>query len=136
MVSEYFIAADNILVTDGPTGLIIIKLADFNLFQRFYHFVWILTFKNIFSKDWNNKEGEKWGNTTKKSDVYSFGVVLWQIFSYWEEPKIEAKDLPCPPACTNEVWSLMKDCWKVSPSDRPDATGIVSQLRRIQNQMK
>lgn len=63
-------------------------------------------------------------------------MVLWQIFSYGEEPKIEAKDLPRPPACTNEVWSLMNNCWKVSPADRPNATEIVSRLRRIQNQMK
>lgn len=32
---------------------------------------------------------------------------------------------------TDEVWSLIEDCWATQPGDRPNVTTIVSRIRSI-----
>lgn len=66
-----------------------------------------------------------------KSDVWSLGVVFWEVFSQGACPYMpcgveqvavyvtEGGKLEKPPGCAPDLWSMMKSCWKLSPSDRP-----------------
>lgn len=66
-----------------------------------------------------------------KSDVWSLGVVLWEVFSQGACPYAscgveqvalyvtEGGRLEKPPQCAPDLWSMMKNCWKQHPGDRP-----------------
>ena len=66
-----------------------------------------------------------------KSDVWSFGVFLWEVFTQGELPYPRLKDdavreniragrrLLKPQRCPQPIYSLMMECWKNSPDDRP-----------------
>ncbi|XP_064476823.1 tyrosine-protein kinase SYK-like [Ornithodoros turicata] len=76
-----------------------------------------------------------------KSDVWSFGVVLWEAFSYGERPyqglmgqdilaMFESEErLERPPACPEEVYELMRQCWQYRPESRPSFTEVSAALR-------
>jgi serine/threonine protein kinase len=66
-----------------------------------------------------------------KSDVWSFGILCWEVLS-GEEPHTKSDPLTVGVAIRdqgltpeiNNAWdpaliSLMKDCWKVDPDQRP-----------------
>jgi serine/threonine protein kinase len=79
------------------------------------------------------------------SDVWSYGIVMWEIFSGGREPNICKTDivlkdiamhiiekgcrLEKPEKCSDSVYQLMQDCWKMAPEHRPDFTGLVKQLQ-------
>eukprot|EP00118_Oscarella_pearsei_P022246 m.254213 g.254213 ORF g.254213 m.254213 type:complete len:570 (+) comp40380_c1_seq20:247-1956(+) len=69
---------------------------------------------------------------TTESNVWSFGVCIWEIMThgdipYEKEPAtdllmhlMEGRRLDQPPACPTQVFSLMGQCWALSPEDRPN----------------
>lgn len=81
---------------------------------------------------------------TSSSDMYSYGMILWEIAT-GQIPfrndtdmvimrKVVDKGLretipaDCPP-----LWvSIIEDCWKKNPSERPTAASIVELLRKYQ----
>ncbi|XP_022106395.1 angiopoietin-1 receptor-like isoform X2 [Acanthaster planci] len=68
---------------------------------------------------------------TTMSDVWSFGVLLWEIVTLGAHPYrgmsaneiidalVEGFRLPTPLHCNNQLYNVMKECWRVSPSRRP-----------------
>jgi len=36
----------------------------------------------------------------------------------------------------NDVWSLMEDCWKREPTERPTMKGVVARLMLVADQLK
>ena len=70
------------------------------------------------------------------SDIYSLGIVFWQIFSYGINPTSEAKYLIKPQNCTQELFSIMQDCWKEGTSERPEARTLLDKLKEIQQTTK
>jgi hypothetical protein len=68
----------------------------------------------------------------------SFGVVLWEMFSFAEKPYgdlsnaeviqyvLQGSILSQPQKCPDEIYELMKQCWKMDPNDRPDFSQVKS----------
>ena len=80
-----------------------------------------------------------------KSDVWAIGVLLWEIFSRGERPYatlsgeqtavyvVEGGRLSRPSGCPRDLFSIMKDCWKRKPQDRPTFQQLVSALQSKTN---
>ncbi|XP_029025018.1 fibroblast growth factor receptor 1b [Betta splendens] len=133
------LAARNVLVTDHD----VMKIADFGL-ARDVHFM------DYYKKTTNGRLPVKWMApealfdriSTHQSDVWSFGVLLWEIFTLGGSPypgvpveelfKLlkEGHRMEKPSACTQQLYLMMRDCWKAVPSQRPTFQQLVDDLDR------
>ncbi|XP_049539733.1 protein sevenless isoform X3 [Anopheles darlingi] len=126
------LACRNCLVSSTDPRDRVVKIGDFGLAR------------DIYKNDYYRKEGEgllpvRWmspeslvdGVFTSQSDIWAFGVLLWEIMTLGEQP-YQAKNnvevlnhvregghLDRPKVCPNEMFELMKYCWKFSPDERP-----------------
>lgn len=82
---------------------------------------------------------------TAASDVYSFGIVLFEVYSRKEpyegeafaevlalvcDPKINKRPNP-PPACPEEIKSIMSECLRGNPADRPSFQDLDIRIRAL-----
>ncbi|ESO96186.1 hypothetical protein LOTGIDRAFT_71440, partial [Lottia gigantea] len=80
---------------------------------------------------WYAPESVNYGKFTHASDVWSYGITLWEMFSYGESPYEDKKGIEVvqsiekgrrlsrPVKCPEDVYLIMKNCWKKDPSTRP-----------------
>ncbi|XP_074036621.1 tyrosine-protein kinase hopscotch isoform X2 [Leptinotarsa decemlineata] len=82
---------------------------------------------------------------SSEADVWSFATTLWEIFMYGEEIKptdfsdhvqamrwyVSGKRLPQPRSCSNEIYSLMKECWDIDPHKRKKPQAIMRDVNQI-----
>ncbi|XP_063608030.1 fibroblast growth factor receptor 3-like isoform X2 [Penaeus indicus] len=135
------LAARNVLVSkDG-----IMKIADFGLAR------------DIHSQDYYRKTSEgrlpvKWMAPealfhrvyTSQSDVWAFGILLWEIMTlggtpYPSVPSVEklfqllreGHRMEKPSNCSLEIYSIMRECWRYQPTQRPTFKELVEDLDRI-----
>nr|XP_019968477.1 PREDICTED: fibroblast growth factor receptor 1-A-like [Paralichthys olivaceus] len=133
------LAARNVLVTEDN----VMKIADFGLARDVHHI-------DYYKKTTNGRLPVKWMAPealfdrvyTHQSDVWSFGVLLWEIFTLGGSPypgvpveelfKLlkEGHRMEKPPACTQELYLMMRDCWNAVPSRRPTFLQLVEDLDR------
>lgn len=124
------LAARNVLVGEHN----IYKVADFGLARVFK-----LNNEDIYECRPESKLPVKWtapealreNKFSIKSDVWSFGILLYEIITYGEMPYSGLRGyevlqllnrkyrLPQPANCPRKFYSIMLDCWKEIPKERP-----------------
>ncbi|KAK9880544.1 hypothetical protein WA026_011781 [Henosepilachna vigintioctopunctata] len=122
------LAARNILMCEKKR----LKVSDFGLSRDVYmDSVYCKTTVGRLPIRWMALESLTHQIYTTQSDVWSFGVLLWEIVSFGgiPYPGIETCELlkflkrgdrmTKPPYCSDNIYSIMTDCWKESPNDRP-----------------
>ena len=80
---------------------------------------------------WTAPEAAMTSSFTIKSDVWSFGILLYELITYGCPPYpgmtntqvLEALQIgyhmPCPMGCPEQLYEIMKDCWKDDAPSRP-----------------
>lgn len=133
------LAARNVLVGHGKR----LKIADFGLMRQMYHEVYGVQNQRKLPIKWMAPESIFEEIFTSKSDVWSFGVVLWEIATIGGSPHplINHVDLvrllrtdyrmEKPDLCSDDVYSLMMNCWKQDPDERPSFQELVEDLEKL-----
>ncbi|XP_077869507.1 muscle, skeletal receptor tyrosine protein kinase-like [Saccoglossus kowalevskii] len=135
------LATRNCLVSDSFR----VKISDFGL-ARYVG-------KHVFYKGkigdaipirWTAPESILHNQFTSCSDLWSFGILLWEVFTYALQPYFGASHTEviqhvqhgrvpaCPDNTPNEVYSLMKQCWRINPRDRPTFLTVLITLEQLQ----
>eukprot|EP00794_Sanderia_malayensis_P009972 gene9972-10995_t len=88
------------------------------------------------------------GFFTERSDVWSFGVVQWEIMSLGKQPYsgissaemeyhlLRGCRLPPPKNCPDEIYKIMRLCWRQDASERPDFASLCSKLVDFESRYK
>ncbi|XP_016159159.1 PREDICTED: tyrosine-protein kinase Lck [Ficedula albicollis] len=119
--------AANILVSDT----LCCKIADFGLARLIEDNEYTAREGAKFPIKWTAPEAINYGTFTIKSDVWSFGILLTEIVTYGRIPYPGMTNpeviqnlergyrMPQPDNCPEELYELMRQCWKESPEERP-----------------
>ncbi|MCI4381601.1 hypothetical protein PGIGA_G00253930 [Pangasianodon gigas] len=135
------VAARNVLLTDGGVA----KICDFGLARD------IMNDSNYVVKG-NARLPVKWMAPesifecvyTVQSDVWSYGILLWEIFSLGKSPYpnilVDSKfykmikcgyQMSRPDFALPEMYTIMKMCWNLEPTERPNFSKIVQLIERL-----
>ncbi|XP_038054952.1 tyrosine-protein kinase receptor Tie-1-like [Patiria miniata] len=122
------LATRNILLSDD----LVCKLSDFGLARDISETEqYEKTSRGLVPVRWLALECLVQNVYTTMSDVWSFGVLLWEIVTLGDHPYrgmsaseiidvlAEGYRLPNPSHCHNQLYTLMMECWRLSPSRRP-----------------
>ncbi|KAM7013253.1 tyrosine-protein kinase receptor Tie-1 isoform 2-T2 [Tautogolabrus adspersus] len=136
------LAARNVLVGDN----LVAKIADFGLSRG--EEVYVKKTMGRLPVRWMAIESLNYSVYTTKSDVWSFGVLLWEIVSLGGTPYCgmtcaelyeklpQGFRMEKPKNCDDEVYELMKQCWRDRPYERPPFSQVSVQLNRMQEARK
>ncbi|XP_045166086.2 fibroblast growth factor receptor-like [Mercenaria mercenaria] len=134
------LAARNILLSKGP----IAKISDFGLSRDIYE-------SDYYFQESAGRLPYKWmspetlinGKYTTKSDIWSYGVLLWEMVTLGSSPypgilpdmlismHKSGYIMPQPPLCPSSIYSIMVECWKHTPDQRPVFKTLVRDLDEI-----
>ena len=82
-------------------------------------------------------------------DIWSFGIVMYEVIAQ-QEPHVTADpieigrqirdqgltpDIPSSSSCPSEVSSLMAECWRMDPEQRPNIDEVVNRLEVIHQKL-
>ncbi|XP_066460393.1 angiopoietin-1 receptor [Eleutherodactylus coqui] len=136
------LAARNILVGEN----FIAKIADFGLSRG--QEVYVKKTMGRLPVRWMAIESLNYSVYTSNSDVWSFGVLLWEIVSLGGTPYCgmtcaelyeklpQGYRLEKPLNCDDEVFDLMRQCWREKPYERPSFGKILVSLTRMLEERK
>ncbi|XP_067839577.1 angiopoietin-1 receptor isoform X2 [Heptranchias perlo] len=136
------LAARNILVGDNYVA----KIADFGLSRG--KEVYVKKTMGRLPVRWMAIESLNYSVYTTNSDVWSYGVLLWEIVSLGGTPYCGMtcaelyEKLPHgyrmekPLNCVDEVYELMRQCWREKPYERPTFAQILVSLNRMLEERK
>ena len=141
------LATRNILVGND----FVVKVADFGMSQNLYSgYYFRIKGHQVLPIRWLPFESFK-GKFSVKSDVWSFGVTMWEIFTVckrrpyqgWMDRAVirdamKAEDrtlLEQTEHCSDEVYAIMRSCWKHNPHSRSDFNSLYSQLHNLYNRL-
>ncbi|XP_072025085.1 hepatocyte growth factor receptor-like [Amphiura filiformis] len=132
------LAARNCMIDEN----LIVKIADFGLSRDMNESDYYIStdVKAKLPVKWMAPESIGKRVYNHKTDVWSFGVLLWEIFSHGERPYIyvanrdmyyhleQGNRLFRPPACHQDMYKIMLDCWGKDPKQRPSFSVLVRNL--------
>ncbi|XP_035686529.1 tyrosine-protein kinase receptor Tie-1-like [Branchiostoma floridae] len=142
------VAARNVLITADDVA----KLADFGLARDVYATTqYVRTNRpgvdELLPLKWMALESIETGEYTCQSDVWSFGVLLWEIATLGKDPCYDGRiqlsflqmvgilrrgiRMERPPGCPEDLYRLMRSCWRDVPATRPTPEGIENRLLRL-----
>uniref|UniRef100_A0A672RK19 receptor protein-tyrosine kinase n=1 Tax=Sinocyclocheilus grahami TaxID=75366 RepID=A0A672RK19_SINGR len=136
------LAARNILVGESFEA----KIADFGLSRG--QEVYVKKTMGRLPVRWMAIESLNYSVYTTNSDVWSYGVLLWEVVSLGGTPYCgmtcaqlyeklpQGYRLEKPLNCDDEVYELMKQCWKEKPYERPSFAQILMSLNRMLEERK
>ncbi|XP_069777577.1 tyrosine-protein kinase Lyn isoform X3 [Narcine bancroftii] len=119
--------AANVLVSEN----LMCKIADFGLARIIEDDEYTAKEGAKFPIKWTAPEAISYGSFTIKSDVWSFGILLYEIVTYGKIPYPGMSNtevvnavgrgyrMPRPEECPQDLYDVMKLCWKSSAEDRP-----------------
>ncbi|KAM9795663.1 macrophage colony-stimulating factor 1 receptor [Neosynchiropus ocellatus] len=134
------VAARNVLLTDSRVA----KICDFGLARD------IMNDSNYVVKG-NARLPVKWMAPesifdcvyTVQSDVWSYGILLWEIFSLGKSPypsvAVDTRfykmvkrgyQMSQPDFAPPEIYTIMKMCWNLEPTERPTFSKITQMIQR------
>ncbi|KAJ8413880.1 hypothetical protein AAFF_G00064780 [Aldrovandia affinis] len=126
------LAARNCLVGENH----LVKVADFGLSRLMTGDTYTARAGAKFPIKWTAPESLAYNKFSIKSDVWAFGVLLWEIATYGMSPypgidlsqvyELLEKEyrMDRPEGCPEEVYELMRACWKWTPVERPSFAEI------------
>uniref|UniRef100_A0A914VJA9 Protein kinase domain-containing protein n=1 Tax=Plectus sambesii TaxID=2011161 RepID=A0A914VJA9_9BILA len=129
------VAARNVLVNEMKVA----KIGDFGL-CRLMDTATYTTRGGRLPIKWMALESLQDYQYTTKSDVWSFGVLLYELFSLGAAPYSliqptdmitylrSGKRLDKPEQCADKVYSIMQECWKENPDERPFFSDLKMEL--------
>ena len=121
------LAARNVLVGE----YLICKVADFGLARVIDEDIYEAHTGAKFLIKWTAPEAAMYGHFSIKSDVWSFGILLYELITYGRFPYpgmnnaqvLEALQtcyrMPCPMGCPEQLYEIMRECWKDDAAFRP-----------------
>ncbi|XP_035693749.1 uncharacterized protein LOC118427893 [Branchiostoma floridae] len=142
------VAARNVLITADDVA----KLADFGLARDVYNADQYIRCNRpgvdeLLPLKWMALESIETGEYTCQSDVWSFGVLLWEIATLGKDPCYDGRmqlsflqmvgilrqeiRLERPPGCPEDLYRLMRSCWRDVPDTRPTPEGIKERLLQL-----
>ncbi|XP_063779811.1 tyrosine-protein kinase Lyn isoform X1 [Pseudophryne corroboree] len=119
--------AANVLVSDS----LMCKIADFGLARVIEDNEYTAREGAKFPIKWTAPEAINFGSFTIKSDVWSFGILLYEIITYGKIPYPGMSNadvmsalqrgyrMPRMENCPEELYDIMKQCWKEKAEERP-----------------
>ncbi|XP_051530738.1 tyrosine-protein kinase Lyn-like [Myxocyprinus asiaticus] len=119
--------AANVLVSES----LLCKIADFGLARVIEDNEYSAREGAKFPIKWTAPEAINYGSFTIKSDMWSFGVLIYEIVTYGKVPYAGLSNsevmvkvrqgyrMQCPENCPQELYDIMKMCWKAKPEERP-----------------
>ena len=134
------LAARNILVGVNYT----VKIADFGMSQNLYGAYYCkVRGQKVLPIRWMATQCF-YGKFSVHSDVWAFGITLWEIFTLCRElpydnlsdqemiddaVKGPNRSIPHQPEiCPDDIYYIMKSCWRYEPSERPRFSVLCDQL--------
>ena len=134
------LAARNILVGVDYT----VKIADFGMSQNLYsEYYCKVSGQNVLPIRWMACECF-YGKFSVQSDVWAFGITLWEIFTLCQDRPFEDlsdqqiiddaikgpnRRIPKqPPICPDDIYDIMKSCWRHQTSERAKFSVLSDQL--------
>ncbi|KAI8505949.1 Endothelial cell-specific molecule 1 [Branchiostoma belcheri] len=142
------VAARNVLITADDVA----KLADFGLARDVYATTQYVRanrpgLDELLPLKWMALESIETGEYTCQSDVWSFGVLLWEIATLGQDPCYDGRmqltflqmvgilrqgtRMNRPPECPEDLYRLMRACWRDVPATRPTPEGIEKRLMQL-----
>ncbi|XP_067049582.1 ephrin type-A receptor 3-like isoform X2 [Acropora muricata] len=138
------LAARNVLVGENE----VCKISDFGLTRDVNTEVYVRTSQARLPVKWMPPESLFLGESSTKSDVWSYGIVLWEVFTIGDSPYPGVKPrqvasllergyrMPRPNHISEELYSVMSECWSEKPEDRPSFQWICTAMKRLINDHK
>ncbi|KAH9632758.1 hypothetical protein HF086_012093 [Spodoptera exigua] len=121
------------------------EVADFGLARYVLDDQYTSSGGTKFPIKWAPPEVLNYTRFSSKSDVWAFGVLMWEVFTCGKVPYGRVKNsevadmvqrgmlLEKPKGCLNEIYNVMRLCWRRLPEERPSFRALKEELAVIAN---